>query len=240
MNTTIRTQRHGLKSILVSAAVGMALVCSTTVSGAAESGADAVRCVQKQFNALGFEVGVVDGVVGVKTFLASEAYTRFLGANGEGGSVRTPLSARSAREWCEMLADDDRKVATYWQALQDSEMPADPKAVFDRAYGFDTGIGARKDEVLAVRWYLRAATLGYAPAQRNLAGMYGSGRGVPMSADAARYWFTAAARQGDAQAQFVLGNAYTANAQASLNWLWKAAKQGHPGAIAALDARLGT
>jgi TPR repeat protein len=231
MNTTIRT-------ILVTVALGLSFGCSATAANAAVSGPDAVRCVQKQLNALGFDVGVADGVVGVKTFLASEAYTRFLGANGEGGAVRTPLSVRSAREWCEMVAGDYPKVAPYWEALQESEMPADPKAIFDLAYGFDTGIGAKKNEALAVRWYLKAANLGYAPAQRNLAGMYGSGRGVAMNVSFARYWFTEAASQGDAQAQFVLGKTYTADPQASIAWLWKAAKQGHRGAISELELRL--
>lgn len=231
MNTTIKT-------ILVTAALGFTLGCSATVANAAESGPDAVRCVQKQLNALGFDVGVADGVVGVKTFLASEAYTRFLRANGEGGAVRTPLSVRSAREWCEMVADDYPTVDAYWEALQDSELPSDPAAIFELAYGFDTGIGSKKDEALAVRWYLKAATLGYAPAQRNLGGMYGSGRGVPLNSASARYWFAAAANQGDAQAEFVLGKFYTTDPKVSLAWLWKAAKQGHQGAISELEARL--
>lgn len=231
MNTTIKT-------ILATVALGLALGDSVSTANAAESGPDAVRCVQKQLDALGFEVGVADGVVGVKTFLASEAYIRFLRANGEGGSVRTPLNVRSAREWCEMVADDAPRVAVYWEALQESELAADPKAIFDLAYGFDTGIGGRKNETLAARWYLKAATLGYAPAQRNLAGMYGSGRGVPLSPTTARYWFTAAAKQGDAQAQYVLGKSYTTDPQASLAWLWQAAKQGHQLAIEELEERL--
>ena len=51
-----------------------------------------------------------------------------------------------------------------------------------------------------MRWYLKAANLGYAPAQRNLAGMYGSGRGVAMNVSFARYWFTEAAKNLHARA----------------------------------------
>ena len=228
MNTAIKT-------IVISAVLGLGLSYSAS---AAEPADAAVRCVQKQLNALGFEAGVADGLVGVKTFLASEAYTRFLRANGEGGSVRTPLSVRSAREWCEMVADDFPRVAPYWDALQDSEMPNDPEALFEIAYGYDTGKGSEKNDQLAARWYLKAAVLGHVASQRNLAGMYGSGRGVPRSVSTARYWFTAAARQGDAQAQYMLGRDFTDDPQDSLAWLWKAAKQGHQAAIAELDGRL--
>jgi len=231
LNTTVRT-------ILFSTAISLALGCSASVSGAAEPATDAVRCVQKQLNALGFGAGFPDGLVGVKTFLASEAYTRFVRANGEGGSVGSALNSRSAQEWCETLAGDNPIVALYWEALQDSNLPADPKAIFDLAYSLHTGIGGKHDEALAARWYLKAAAMGYAPAQRNLAGMFGSGRGVPFNSDTARYWFTVAASQGDAQAQFVLGKDYTRDPQASLSWLWKAAKQGHQGAISELEERL--
>lgn len=237
MNVTSKKARRSIRSIAAVAVLGVALGVPVS-AGAAESGPDAVRCVQKQLNALGFDVGVADGVVGVKTFLASEAYTRFLRANGEGGSVRTPLSVRSAREWCEMVADDSPKVAPYWDALQDSEMSNDPEALFEMAYGYDTGTGGKKNDQLAARWYLKAAVLGHAASQRNLAGMYGSGRGVPRSESTARYWFTAAARQGDAQAQYMLGRDFTDDPQDRLAWLWKAAKQGHQAAIAELDGLL--
>ena len=144
----------------------------------------------------------------------------------------------NARHWCEKVAEAHPKVAPFWRALQDAEVPTDSKAIFEFAYRFDIGIGGKKNEALAVRWYLRAAELGYAPAQRNLGGMYGSGRGVPRSDVTARHWFLAAANQGDAQAQFVLGKHYSNDDQTSLGWLWKAAQQGHQAAILELEVRL--
>jgi TPR repeat protein len=240
MNTTATTRRNAVRTIVISAALGIALGCAATVAGAAEPATDAVRCVQKQLNALGFEAGSVDGLVGVKTFLASEAYVRYMRAKGEDGLARMAFNVRRAHEWCEMVANDFPTVAPYWYALQDSEMPADREAIFNLAYGYDSSAegGGKKDDVLAARLYLRAAALGYAPAQRNVGGMFGSGRGVPLNSDTARYWFAAAANQGDAQAQYVLGKFYTADSQVSLAWLWKAAKQGHKEAIAELELRL--
>jgi len=238
MNVTATATNRTARAILMTAALGLALGCSTAVATATESGADAVKCVQKELNDLGFGAGFPDGLVGVKTFLASESYVRYMRANAEGTRGLPGLGIGTAREWCEGLAADHPKVASFWEALQASEVPADPKAIFDIAYGFDTGVGSKHDDALAARWYLRAAELGYAPAQRNLGGMFGSGRGVPFNSDTARYWFTAAANQGDAQAQYVLAKHYIADPQLSLAWLWKAAKQGHEAAITELEHRL--
>jgi hypothetical protein len=238
MNTTAKASRRTAKSIAAAIAVSLALSCSTAMAGVAESAVDAVKCVQNELNALGFEAGLADGLVGVKTFLASEAYIRYMRANAERGWAQPNLGVDNARHWCEKVAEAHPKVAPFWRALQDAEVPTDPKAIFEFAYRFDIGIGGKKNEALAVRWYLRAAELGYAPAQRNLGGMYGSGRGVPRNDVTARHWFLAAANQGDAQAQFVLGKHYSNDDQTSLGWLWKAAQQGHHAAIMELEDRL--
>jgi TPR repeat protein len=240
MNTSANTRRRAAKTVATATAIAisLALSCSTAMAGVAESSREAVKCVQKELNALGFEAGHADGIVGVKTFLASEAYIRFMRANAERAWAQPSLRADNARHWCEKVAEAHPKVSSHWRALQKAEIPTDPKAIFDLAYRFDVGVGGKKDEALAVRWYLRAAELGYAPAQRNLGGMYGSGRGVPRNDVTARHWFLAAANQGDAQAQFVLGKHYSKDDQTSLGWLWKAAQQGHQGAILELEVRL--
>jgi TPR repeat protein len=238
MKITTSTRCRPIKTVLAAITVSVALGGSTAMAGVAEAAVDAVKCVQKELNALGFEAGLADGLVGVKTFLAGEAYIRYMRANGERGWAQPGLSVDTARLWCEKVADAHPKVAPFWRAFQETDVPADPRAIFELAYRFDIGLGGKKDEALAVRWYLRAAELGYAPAQRNLAGMYGSGRGVPRNDEVARRWFTAAATQGDAQAQFVLGKDYSDDLQTSLSWLWKAAQQGHHGAILELEARL--
>src|SRR5690606_8956749 len=132
----------------------------------------------------------------------------------------------NAALWCEKVAEDHPKLAVYYKMYQrhldrDAEVPSDPRKIFDMAYKFDTGHGAKRNEALAVKWYLRAARLGYAPAQRNVAGMYGSGRGADLNHDTARHWFLLAAMQGDAQAQFVIGKHYSTSEPAAMEWLWK-------------------
>lgn len=238
MNTTAIAPRRSARTILATITVILTLGCSSAMAGSADTQVDAVKCVQKELNALGFEAGLADGMVGVKTFLAGEAYIRYMRANGGKGWAQPSLGVDTARLWCEKVAIAHPKVAPFWRALQDTEVPADPKAIFELAYRFDIGLGGKKDEALAVRWYLRAAELGYVAAQRNLAGMYAAGRGVPRNDETARHWFTAAANGGDAQAQFVLGKYYTDDGKTSLGWLLKAAQQGHYGAIAELEARL--
>jgi len=223
------------KSTLAALALSLALSGSSAIARAAEDAVGAVKCVQRELTALGFETGLADGLVGVKTFLASEAYIRYMRANGEKGWAQPGLNVDTARLWCEKVAEAHPKVAPFWREFAEAEMPTDPKAIFEFAYRYDVGIGGKKNDTLAVRWYLRAAELGYAPAQRNLGGMYGAGRGVSRNDDTARYWFLAAANQGDAQAQYVLGKHYSKDREMSLGWLFKAAQQGHQAAILELE-----
>lgn len=65
------------------------------------------------------------------------------------------------------------------------------------AYGEGTG----RDDVQAVKWYTRAATLGSAQAQYNLGIMYEQGFGVDKDLDEARRWLQAAAAQGREEAR---------------------------------------
>lgn len=69
---------------------------------------------------------------------------------------------------------------------------------------------------------------------RNLAGMYGSGRGTADDQEAAGRWFKAAAEGGDAQGQFAYGNWYVQDREEKMQWLQKAAQQNHREAIALL------
>ena len=57
-----------------------------------------------------------------------------------------------------------------------------------------------RDLAEAFDLYQRAATQGYAFAQRNLANLYRYGVGVEKDYDKALRWYRSAARQGDSQA----------------------------------------
>ncbi len=65
-----------------------------------------------------------------------------------------------------------------------------------------------EDDAEAVRWYRLAAEQGYAAAQYNLGGMYGTGQGVPQDYAEAMRWYRLAAEQGHASAQSNLGDMY--------------------------------
>ncbi|MBN8486972.1 MAG: SEL1-like repeat protein, partial [Burkholderiales bacterium] len=56
----------------------------------------------------------------------------------------------------------------------------------------------------AARWYRRAAAAGDVGAQYILATMYEQGEGVAQDLRLARYWYEAAARQGDEAAPWKL------------------------------------
>ena len=61
---------------------------------------------------------------------------------------------------------------------------------------YDHSRGVPEDDVTAVKWYTKAAELGYAKAQYNLAGMYDNGEGVPEDDVMAYLWLNLAAAQG--------------------------------------------
>jgi TPR repeat protein len=70
------------------------------------------------------------------------------------------------------------------------------------------GICTAQDNSKAVEWYTKAANLGYANAQNNLAYMYECGLGVEKDCQLAIYWYRKAADQGHAASQNNLGHAY--------------------------------
>ena len=53
----------------------------------------------------------------------------------------------------------------------------------------------------AASWFMRAAVQGYATAQYNLARSYETGDGLDKNREKALYWYSKAARQGDADAR---------------------------------------
>jgi invasion protein IalB len=118
-----------------------------------------------------------------------------------------------------------------------SATPTPPRSaseLFALGYAFDVGTGQQKDDAQAAKYYQMAADAGSVPAMRNLAGMYGSGRGVPADPARAKQLFLAAALGGDAQAAYALANWYTDDPSEKIVWLQRAAAGNHPDAIALL------
>ncbi|MEO8683504.1 MAG: tetratricopeptide repeat protein [Devosia sp.] len=195
----------------------------------------AVKCVQNELNALGYDAGPVDGSVGGRTLAA--AYQYILAMKAQDPTWNDSIVTSSyAKHWCEKVAEAHPDVARFWTALNKPEGPTGAREQFRLGYKYDVGEGVEADPEAAVKWYLLAAEQGNAEAQRNLGGLYGSGRGVAQNDAEAKRWFRAAAEQGDAQAQYVLGFYYTTGDE-SMSWLKLAARQGHTDAIAAVKAR---
>lgn len=85
--------------------------------------------------------------------------------------------------------------------------------------------------------YATAGELGHVEAQFNLARCYYNGHGVTQDFKQAVEWFLKATEQGDADAQFQLGQICVKGRRGvkpdrskAVEWLTKAAKQGHVGA----------
>jgi hypothetical protein len=231
---------HANCGLAIALVTGLWCAAAPGAASAASSLAEpAIECVQQELNALGFDAGAPNGTFSPKTFLSAEAYLRYMKANAEPGWTMPSLSVRNAEDWCSLVAQAHPKVDNFRLALEARDDTLNAEQIFALAHKFDVGAGVPRNEELAARWYLRAARLGYAPAQRNLAGMYASGRGLEKSESQAAFWFLRAAQQGDAQAEYVVGEHYSADEEISLSWLWKAADQGHAPAIAELEKRLG-
>jgi TPR repeat protein len=99
------------------------------------------------------------------------------------------------------------------------------------AFMYAKGIHAKKDEAMAVNWYMEAAENNHVNAQYNLALMYAKGRGVEQNYSEALRWYTLAAEQGDVMSQYTLGEMYRKgigtekDPELAFSWFMKAAEQ---------------
>ena len=104
---------------------------------------------------------------------------------------------------------------------------------FNLGVCYANGIGVMKNEVEAVKCYLKAADQGHAEAQYLLGLSYDNGTGVVKNEVEALKWYHKAADQGNADAQYLLGISYyngegvVKNEVEAAKWYLKAADQGH-------------
>ena len=133
----------------------------------------------------------------------------------------------------------------YAQAMEWYTQAANPNRYNNKAYYhlgemYYYGRGVPQDYEKALEQYQMATIgTGYAPAQLRLREMYKYGRGVPKDEAKAAEWYakavtnlTQAAEQGDAEAQFKLGEIHelgsvTPAPLKALEWYMKAAEQGY-------------
>ena len=119
-----------------------------------------------------------------------------------------------------MMARADNDIA----ALQAKANAGDAEAQFELGVDYRWGLGVKRDEAEAMRWYRKAADQGLAKAQYNLAIAYDGGIGVKEDTTEAVRWYRKAAEQGHLKAQFDLG--MKQNGAETVRWLSKAAEQG--------------
>jgi len=107
-------------------------------------------------------------------------------------------------------------------------------------YNGDNSDHALRDSVEAVKWWVKAATQGYADAQYCLGLSYYLGQGLPRDVVQAAKWWRKAADQDHPDAQYFLGLSYSAghgvpkSPPLALYWLNRAAKQGNRAALEAM------
>src|SRR5579859_6029146 len=120
--------------------------------------------------------------------------------------------------------------------VQNDAQQNNPQAQTIMASCYELGRNVAPDGKEAIRWYTRAAELGYAPAEYELGRTYLYGRGIPADYQQALLWEKKAAEQGIREAQRDLAYMYERGfgveqnpAEAAL-WNRKAAEQGEPAA----------
>jgi len=128
------------------------------------------------------------------------------------------------------VAQDYAKVH-YW--LQRAARDGNAGARNNLAVMYDRGLGVKVDHAAARDLYLAALGGGDPHAKGNLESFFAEGRGAPPGA-AALDWYRQGAEAGIASAQYRVGRMYARGEgvarddKAAVDWLMKAAQQGHP------------
>jgi len=128
--------------------------------------------------------------------------------------------------------EPDPRKNTY-QSYLDKAEAGDINAQSTVAFMNAKGLGVKKDEAEAVKWYRRAAEQGHLNSQYNLGVIYAKGRGVEQDFGEAFSWYLRAAEQGDQTAQSTVAMMYlkgigTKKSQSgAFYWYRMAAEQGH-------------
>ncbi len=122
------------------------------------------------------------------------------------------------------------------ECFQRAAQMGDADAQNNLGYCYAQGIGVRRNDQEAVRWY-RTASQNSKEAQYNLGLMYEQGRGVQRDEKEAERWYKKAAENGEVNAQYNLARMYEMGSAVILKqeetaawWYQKAAEQNHASA----------
>lgn len=173
--------------------------------------------------------------------------------------AQSPPAFDVARHRDKAQAGDARSQALYGSALLDgdglakneaeglkwlklSAAKGDTRGLTILGFAYLDGQGVPKNAAEALRLLLQASEKGYAVAQAEVAQLLYSGIDVPRNEAEAVRWAKRAAEQGDAGGQFILASAYLQgrgglpqDVNKGLEYMRKAASNGHPGARTILE-----
>lgn len=155
------------------------------------------------------------------------------------------LGASGANGFTELLDGLDKKLAKIDDKISQREPLNDllarandgsPTAQNALGWRYREGInGAPKDDVEAVKWFLKAANQKLPKAENNYAWMIDNGRAGSVDRAEAKIFYERAAVQGYGKAQLNLANLLKrSNPEEAIKWYKKAAEQKIPGAAEAL------
>ncbi len=164
----------------------------------------------------------------------TEVYDRFLAEReAKGVSPKALYEEALALEETKSGKPDYKKIRELYATAANLGFGEAQQAL---AFMYFSGLGTRKNQPLAFKWYKRAAEQGLPVAQCNLAALFASGRGIEADNKEASHWYGKAAKQGNAKAQFNLGYNYmhakgvSQDYQKAIKWYTEAANQGFPAA----------
>ncbi len=166
-----------------------------------------ILIIQKRLNALGYDAGPSDGVLGPQTVAAIRAF------EADNGLSNEELDPKAFSELATRLYDSVPDLREGFAATERGDHATALRifkvhAALGNAYAqnnlgfmYVKGAGVPQDYAEAVKWFRFAAEQGNAGGQYNLGLVYGNGQGVPQDYVRAYMWFGLAAAQGDERAR---------------------------------------
>ena len=107
-------------------------------------------------------------------------------------------------------AYDNKNYTEAFRLLSKNKESAEftPEAQVDLGLMYSDGNGVAQNYTEAIKWYRKAAELGYSYGQNNLGTVYENGEGVEKNYTEAIKWYQKAAEQGQVNGEYNLGKMY--------------------------------
>lgn len=152
----------------------------------------------------------------------------------------TPKSPKDAIFWFRKVAEQpvNMRRPHPFDPKNPNYMETRAEATMTLAKIYLTGFGVPRDPKEALKWFEKAASIGFIPASKIVGDIYYYGNGVPKDLNKAYKNYSEAAKYGYAPAQYAVGQileygegSIKADPNTALGWFREAAKAKHPGAM---------